>query len=148
MKTCTKCKRELDESEFYKESLGKDGLRSDCKACNKVRVKAWRKHNHQKVRVYNTKTHSKLENKASLRENRRLYAANLPLTLMNEATHSLYVFAEILKAVFGKNSFEVHHIISFDKGGNHEISNLQILDKETHKILHRKETYDNKISKN
>lgn len=35
MKTCTKCKLELDETEFHKNSRSKDGLRSYCKECNK-----------------------------------------------------------------------------------------------------------------
>ena len=33
MKTCSKCKRELDECEFHKNSYEKDGLQHYCKEC-------------------------------------------------------------------------------------------------------------------
>ena len=41
MKECTKCKQTKPFSEFYK----RDGIKytSYCKACNKARVKSWRK---------------------------------------------------------------------------------------------------------
>jgi 5-methylcytosine-specific restriction endonuclease McrA len=36
MKTCTKCKQEKDESDFYKHVGGKNGLCSVCKSCEKA----------------------------------------------------------------------------------------------------------------
>lgn len=33
MKTCSKCHIEKDESQFFKDSLQKSGLRPDCKEC-------------------------------------------------------------------------------------------------------------------
>jgi len=42
MKTCTKCKESKDESEFYKSTSGKDGLRSRCKVCCNRESSKWR----------------------------------------------------------------------------------------------------------
>ena len=43
MKKCSRCGRELDESEFYKNKNKKDGLQPYCKECcrelNRMRVK-------------------------------------------------------------------------------------------------------------
>lgn len=43
MKRCKRCGRELDESEFYKNKLKKDGLQPYCKECqrelNRMRIK-------------------------------------------------------------------------------------------------------------
>ena len=54
MKICTKCERELDESNFYKQKLGAGGITSACKDCyrevykdrtitprRKASIKAW-----------------------------------------------------------------------------------------------------------
>ena len=35
MKACSKCKAEKESSDFYKMSAASDGLRPDCKDCNK-----------------------------------------------------------------------------------------------------------------
>lgn len=35
MKICTKCHKTLDESEFYKFHKGKDGLKAECKSCQR-----------------------------------------------------------------------------------------------------------------
>lgn len=37
MKTCTKCKIEKNESEFYRKKEAKDGLQSWCKECNRLK---------------------------------------------------------------------------------------------------------------
>lgn len=41
MKTCSKCKRELEESQFVKSSRYLDGLYPSCKECRKVVRLAW-----------------------------------------------------------------------------------------------------------
>jgi len=38
MKTCSKCAKDLDSKEFYKDSRKRDGLRSNCKSCQKSAV--------------------------------------------------------------------------------------------------------------
>lgn len=45
LKTCTKCKRELETSQFYKESKGKYGVMSRCKECFKKINEKYKKDN-------------------------------------------------------------------------------------------------------
>lgn len=54
MKTCTRCKKPKDESEFYKNRSKKDGLDSACKAChvNNNRTDEVRKRQRNYMRVY------------------------------------------------------------------------------------------------
>lgn len=91
MKKCSKCKKELPLSEFWKDKYKKDGLRSACKICNannkeylkeynkrtaserkKYREKnaeklkastiAWQKANPERVKLLKRKTHLKKYN--------------------------------------------------------------------------------------
>ncbi len=48
LKKCTKCLVEKPVDEFYKESKGKDELRSDCKRCTNKKTNRWRKKNPEK----------------------------------------------------------------------------------------------------
>lgn len=60
-KICTKCKKEKDLSEFYKEKLGKQGLRGDCKECvKKYKIKHYQKY---KKRINKQKKQYKDKNK-------------------------------------------------------------------------------------
>ena len=52
MKLCTKCKRLLDESMFNKNKDSKDGLRSQCKDCNKEKQKICNRNNKEKRKKY------------------------------------------------------------------------------------------------
>jgi hypothetical protein len=63
MKTCSKCKRELDESEFSKNKSKKDGLANYCKKCkreynkeyyadHKEESKEYRKINKEEKKIY------------------------------------------------------------------------------------------------
>jgi hypothetical protein len=45
MKTCIKCFKSLLESEFYRESASKDGLKSICKQCKNRQGKEWYQNN-------------------------------------------------------------------------------------------------------
>lgn len=49
MKICSKCHRELDESEFYKDSAAKDGLKTKCRYC----CQAYKQATKERDRVYN-----------------------------------------------------------------------------------------------
>lgn len=42
MKKCTKCRRELDESEFGRRKTGKNGKNSVCKTCNNLKSKLYK----------------------------------------------------------------------------------------------------------
>jgi hypothetical protein len=59
MKQCTKCLIEKEVSEFGKHSITKDGLRHQCKACNKKyfqdnseRIKQYQKENAARILEY------------------------------------------------------------------------------------------------
>lgn len=41
MKTCTKCKKEKDESQFGKLKSGKNGLNPRCKECQRKKIGEW-----------------------------------------------------------------------------------------------------------
>ena len=45
MKTCTKCSKTKDESEFYQSKTHRDGLASRCKECDKRKIAEWDKKN-------------------------------------------------------------------------------------------------------
>jgi hypothetical protein len=61
MKTCNKCKTLKDLSQFGKEKLGKDGLKSCCKDCLNSKTRNW-----------------KLENKDKLIENDKIWRKKNP----------------------------------------------------------------------
>ena len=50
MKTCTTCKIEKPESEFYKDSQKSDGIYSNCKKCHIIRCKKYEL-DHPEVRI-------------------------------------------------------------------------------------------------
>ena len=43
MKKCSACKIELANSEYHRDKSKKDGLASTCKACNRAKLRAWRR---------------------------------------------------------------------------------------------------------
>ena len=68
-KICSKCGVDKDVGEFYKEKLGRYGVRADCKECNSIKskkysnkhsdrlkeqCKKWREKNKDHVRKYDT----------------------------------------------------------------------------------------------
>jgi len=59
MKRCSKCKKLKPITEFFKEQEHKDGLRSECKECSMVRLKAWRERNIEWCKIRDTKHHAK-----------------------------------------------------------------------------------------
>jgi len=50
MKKCTKCGKEKNETEFYKDKRLKSGLQSNCKICQNEFRNLWRKRNPDKLR--------------------------------------------------------------------------------------------------
>ena len=60
MKTCTKCWKTKDESEFYKQQRGLVmGLMSHCKTCHLISRAAWKKKHPDKVREYARRSYHK-----------------------------------------------------------------------------------------
>jgi hypothetical protein len=51
MKTCSKCRAEKPETEFYPRSAPQNGLRADCKACVRKETKVWRVANPEKAKA-------------------------------------------------------------------------------------------------
>ena len=52
MKQCTKCKKDKDLSEFYKDKHTKDKLSYNCKICCKIKSELYTKSNKQRVAEY------------------------------------------------------------------------------------------------
>jgi len=55
MKRCCTCKQLKIVTEFHKNSSVKDGLNAQCKNCNKIVKKKYRKNNKAKIKDYNLK---------------------------------------------------------------------------------------------
>ena len=51
-KKCAKCGIKKDESEFYKDKKGKNGLSYECKNCHSIHGEEYRKKNQQKIADY------------------------------------------------------------------------------------------------
>ena len=47
MKVCSKCKIEKPETEFFKSTKNKDGLRGSCKVCHQAQTTSWRELNRE-----------------------------------------------------------------------------------------------------
>lgn len=76
-KICNKCNIEKELSEFYKDASKLDGLRHDCKTCNKQRVAKWVENNLPK-KLENNKNW-KHKNPDNARDN--YYRRNYGITL-------------------------------------------------------------------
>ena len=78
LKTCFKCGRQKDRSEFYRHKDMGDGLLGKCKTCTKKDVSAHRANNIDRIRRYDNKR-ARLPHRVALR--RRVaeeYAAKFP----------------------------------------------------------------------
>lgn len=73
-KTCTKCRIEKHQSEFYKDKAKKDGLFSRCKKCHIETTEAWRAKNKQRVNEIARK--SRWKNIEAVRERNRVAQNN------------------------------------------------------------------------
>lgn len=58
MKTCPKCGREKDASEFHRSKDTKDGLQSLCKLCSKAANAAWHATNPERAKARSAAYHS------------------------------------------------------------------------------------------
>lgn len=61
MKKCTKCHRELPESQFYKAKRYKGGLRSQCKDCRNAAATQWKKQDKEQRRANERKRYRRLQ---------------------------------------------------------------------------------------
>lgn len=69
-KVCHVCAREKPLTEFYRCTArqGKDGYRTDCKACGAERNASWRKNNPETVRAYNAKHNTRAKDSGKARD--------------------------------------------------------------------------------
>jgi len=53
MKICSKCSKIKPEDEYSKSKRGHNGLRSNCKSCDRLRCKEWKDKNPEKIKATN-----------------------------------------------------------------------------------------------
>ena len=153
MKVCTKCRSELDEAMFHKDSNRKDGLACWCKPCVRINSKnhyknqcpkkrleakrAWQDKNREHVNKYNEQWRKDNPHKHAARQRKRaaskLFATPPWLTKDQEQEmQSLYALCKKFEALF-KVNYHVDHIVPL-KGKNvcglHVPWNLQILEEK------------------
>lgn len=59
MKTCTRCKKEKQKIDFYKNAAGRNGLNPTCKMCDNSYVKNWSAKNSERRNATNKKSNQK-----------------------------------------------------------------------------------------
>lgn len=146
MKTCTKCKKHLDLSNFCKDKQKKDGLHPHCKSCRSKRGKRYREENREacltRSRLYRKNNLEEIRRKDRERNKDSKRAAyknarnryNLVKyrslgKLFQEDTILIYEDCRLLSLVTG-DSFEVDHIVPLqgeNVSGLHVPWNLQII---------------------
>ena len=52
MKTCSKCKKEKPFTDFFRDKQKKDGLRSDCKECQKLYLQENKEKRKEYIKMY------------------------------------------------------------------------------------------------
>lgn len=142
MKTCTKCNKEKELVEFYKQRLSKDGLQTACIVCTKtshaIYHKEWYQKNKESKLLSNAKWHAK--NPSKMNEYQKSYFKSHPekfklkshrrRTLkLNGGVYSVTVkeIADMLKRpcfYCGEESKHIDHIVPLSRGGRHSIGNL------------------------
>jgi len=68
MKTCSKCKIEKEESEFYKQKSRRNCLRSECKECMLNESKKYNKNNKEKRNEYRKEWRKNNKDNSSVRQ--------------------------------------------------------------------------------
>lgn len=88
MKQCSKCLEIKPRSEYSKSPRGKNGLRSNCKSCDRVRCRKWKDKNPEKVIAANLRRDSKRKEnpKAEMlrRAKKRSNVRNLDFSITEE----------------------------------------------------------------
>ena len=67
MKKCSKCKIEKSKDQFHKNSVAKDGLRTECKICHNKHYKKNKKRMDRLSKTYKAKYREKINEKQKLK---------------------------------------------------------------------------------
>ena len=59
MKTCYKCKKVKEFSDFSKLTKSLDGFQAVCKSCNTIQQRSWRQRNKEKHKINSRKSYHK-----------------------------------------------------------------------------------------
>ena len=137
-KRCSKCKEVKEKSEFYRNSIKKDGYMRECKACDSVRKKKRYVKNREvilkQIKGYKEENRDKINADVAKRKARKLRACPDWLTQeQHSAIEQIYSKAQKLTKETGI-PYHVDHIVplkgkSYDLGTKrmrHTISGLHV----------------------
>lgn len=136
MKICSKCGKEKPLTEFNKASRYKDGLRYDCKSCQKeyrklnyiqnkdfqlIQSLEWKKNNIEAVRMKSSLWKKNNRSRATLNENNRRFVKESSCFLKGDEWNDFYI-EELYEISHIRNlttniKWEVDHIVPL-KGEN------------------------------
>ena len=112
MKTCSVCKNEKTEEEYWPDRRRKNGLMSRCKECNKLQAKKYRASNPN----YEKERYQKYKKETRERHLKRKYGVDL---IMYEKMLSDQNMACAICGAFEKDQFnEVFHVDHCHETGN------------------------------
>ena len=147
MKVCRVCKQEKSYTDFYKDSVTKDGYRNDCKVCKKYSTNEFKKQYPKRVAQWYSKYYNKTKPQAFARAaKRRAAMRNATVNWANnQYIKDLYANVNEANKIFKDIGvkFHVDHIVplTHDKVcGLHNEYNLQILTAEEN--LSKSNKYD------
>lgn len=138
MKTCKKCKQELELVDFYKNKVTVDGLTIYCINCLKLKNKIYRKsiNGKNQTRKYNRKYNNIPENREmiNLKMRNTIHIGRAWAHLSDVTPEYLKeVLQENIKCPLCNNTFSgrikkhIDHIIPINRGGLHLKNNIRVI---------------------
>lgn len=126
MKTCTKCKVNQSESEFYKSSASHDGLTWNCKTCRR----AWQKQRRETIVAAKAEVRQRLGISAPISTPDRRQQALKLHKLSTDISARLYAkqrgMCPCCNRPLGRN-YHIDHIMPIALGGTNTDDNVQLL---------------------
>ena len=129
MKRCSKCKKYLSRTAFYKSSQAKDGLQSRCKECAKTEQ---RKYTRRK-RWIQTYGKTPIQKAEWVNEQHIKRAGQLTTDITAEWLLTQWRLARLCPVCghrytkYGRHVRNLDHIIPLARGGVHMMSNVRII---------------------